>query len=160
MGKYHKVNIDNTSVSPSYYSAGGFKSVLNRDTSQRNSGANLTSDSIQILQFPNGKQVEHQRPGVALHEVQRKARKKQIEYQNYKLATKLYTARAAINNTYETEKAYVKHQKLKSLRCKFPIIDMSKNIFHPNKSVFVDKDLKTLQSEKVEFDKLQTQTHT
>ena len=37
---------------------------------------------------------------------------------------------------------------------------MSKNIFHPNKSVFVDKDLKTLQSEKVEFDKLQTQTHT
>lgn len=69
MGKYHKVNIDNASVSPSYYSAGGFKSALNRDSSIRNSGVNLTSDSIQILQFPNGKQIENLRPGVALHEV-------------------------------------------------------------------------------------------
>jgi len=66
MGKYHKVNIDSTSVSPSYYSAGGFKSVLNRDTSQRTSG-NLTSESIQILQFPNGKHIEHHSPK-ALHE--------------------------------------------------------------------------------------------
>jgi hypothetical protein len=40
MGKYHKVNVDNNSISPSYYSAGGFKSVLNR---------NITSESIQIL---------------------------------------------------------------------------------------------------------------
>ena len=72
---------------------------------------------------------------MALHELKRKERKKEIEFQNYRLATKLYTTRPAITNNYVIHKDFKKHQKLKSLRCKFPVIDMKNNIFTPSKSV-------------------------
>ena len=124
-GKYLKVNIDTTSVAPSYYYAGGFKKPV------ANNSLAGSNDFVKALSFPGGKVVEQIKSPRALHEVNRRKRKDEIEKENYRVAHKLYSTKAALAEKFNFKKDYDLHLKVKTLRCKFPVIDMKQNRFNP-----------------------------
>jgi hypothetical protein len=74
--------------------------------------------------------LEQIRSPVALHELNRRKRKGEIEKENYRVAHKLYSTKAALREKFDFKKDFAFHMKVKTLRCKFPVIDMKQNRFN------------------------------
>ena len=74
--------------------------------------------------------LEQIKSPVALHELNRRKRKGEIEKENYRVAHKLYSTKAALKERFDFKKDFAFHMKVKTLRCKFPVIDMKQNRFN------------------------------
>ena len=75
--------------------------------------------------------LEQIKSPLALHELNRRKRKGEIEKENFRVAHKLYSTKAALAEKFNFKKDYDFHLKVKTLRCKFPVIDMKQNRFNP-----------------------------
>jgi hypothetical protein len=55
---------------------------------------------------------------------------KAIERENFAMAKRLYSTRAALNKIYSFKKDFKHHLKIKTLRCELPVVNMKKNKFN------------------------------
>ena len=65
-----------------------------------------------------------------LHEGRRRENLRSIDEQNAKFAKKLMFIKSSIPARKSLNKEFNLHKKTKELRCKWPIIDMKKNVFN------------------------------
>ena len=71
---------------------------------------------------------------MTLHEGRRRENLRSIDEQNAKFAKKLMYIKSSIPARKSLNKEFNHHKKTKELRCKWPIIDMKKNIWHTDLS--------------------------
>jgi hypothetical protein len=67
---------------------------------------------------------------MTLHEGRRRENLRSIDEQNAKFAKKLMFIKSSIPANKSLKKEFNHHKKTKELRCKWPIIDMKKNVWH------------------------------
>jgi hypothetical protein len=64
-----------------------------------------------------------------LHEVRRRDKLREIDMQNARFAKKLLFINSTVPGQKSLKKEFKEHEKRKSMRCKWPIVNMKKNVF-------------------------------
>lgn len=158
-GKHLSINVDIGSIAPHGYNAGGFtrslkssellksqhlqrvqvsKALLSMNpmseifsSSMRENGADYLSSNLKVKKFPNGKVIESFFPKITKNEIKRREMAKSIEVQNIQMAKRLVSQKPNVPDFVGTMKHFCEHQKVKKLRCHFPLVNMSNNSFNP-----------------------------
>lgn len=89
------------------------------------------NSNVKVKKYPNGKVIESFFPKITKNEMKRKELARSIEAENIKMAKRLVSQRPNVPDMNRTIKNFCDQQKLKKLRCHFPVVNMSNNSFNP-----------------------------